>query len=415
MTLRRHLALAAAALGLAGCPATLDDPAAFLDGGAHATADGGACGDVPSAVLAPKCATAGCHGATAPAGALDLASLNLASRLAGKTASNGALLVDPASPDTSVLLAKTSAAPPFGARMPIGGAPLDDATRACVRAWIASLPSSAAPAPPPADAGTTTDATSPPDAAAPVAPTLANAVVWLDAGRGVTLAGARVSAWTDGTSSHNDAHQTTDANRPTLVMSAIAGRPALRFEEARGTFLEIADAASLQFGTRGFTIAIVAANRKKTVGRGHGGGVSTVVGKPQLPNTAPEIAFHLNWFTSETTDDGTKFHFGVGEGLPGIESAKDGYGDGSAHVFAARVTPANGMTMELRVDGNVAGTSSGGAVDVSLVGQPFRIGSTYGQSVEGDVAEVVIVRGEMATADLVQLETYFRAKYTLSK
>ena len=418
-TLRLHHArkLALAALfSMSGCAATLDDPSRFSDGGAAATSspDGGvACGDVPTRVLAASCGSAGCHGATSPASALDLASPGVGARLLGKPSSHGELLVDPSSPQTSALYTKTGAAPSFGSRMPLAGTPLDDATRACLLGWIGSLGGSPAV---PLDAGGAGDAAGPSNDAGSVvtAPALANAVLWLDASQSVTLAGARVSAWSDHSGSHNDALQTDDAHRPTVAVAAIAGLPALRFEESRETFLAVTDAASLQFGTGGFTIAVVVANRKRTAGRGHGGGVSTVVAKPQLPGTAPEIAMHLNWFTGETTDDGTKIHFGLGEGLPGLESTSDGYADGVARLYVTRVTSNNGMNIELRVGAKSVGTSHAQAVGVSLVGQPLRIGSTYGQSVEGDVGEVVVVKGGISDGDLGKLEAYLIAKYKLS-
>jgi hypothetical protein len=46
------------------------------------------------------------------------------------------LLVDPSNPTMSVVYTKLTATPPFGARMPFGQTPLDDATIACVLQWI---------------------------------------------------------------------------------------------------------------------------------------------------------------------------------------------------------------------------------------------------------------------------------------
>jgi hypothetical protein len=120
-----------------GCPGTLEDPARFADGGGR---DAAGCPDVPQAVFVATCATKGCHNPTddkVVAQGLDLESPGLVARLVGMPAKGGpGLLIDPASPPSSVVYSKLTSAPPFGARMPFGKAPLDDATIACVLAWI---------------------------------------------------------------------------------------------------------------------------------------------------------------------------------------------------------------------------------------------------------------------------------------
>ncbi len=125
------------ACGLAtfACAGTLDDPSAFTHASAT-TSDAGACGDV-EALVAMRCATSGCHTSTSSAASLDLASPNVLTRLAGKPASGGGVLVTPGDPMHSVLYTKLTAKPPFGARMPYGSS-LDEASIACVSAWIAA-------------------------------------------------------------------------------------------------------------------------------------------------------------------------------------------------------------------------------------------------------------------------------------
>jgi len=124
-------ALAAMAL-TQGCPGTLDDPSRFaVDGG-----EGGGCPDIPTAVFAQVCSTSGCHSATDKTQGLDLQSPEVASRVVGACAKGGGVLVDPTQPTQSVLYQKLTIAPPYGSRMPLGKTPLDDATVACVLAWI---------------------------------------------------------------------------------------------------------------------------------------------------------------------------------------------------------------------------------------------------------------------------------------
>jgi len=108
------------------------DPDAAVDAPA-----GPLCPDIPTTVFAARCATAGCHDTTTKAQSLDLASPDVFARLSGKpsTLGPGSLLDPDGDPGKSVVYTKLLAPPPFGIRMPIG-TPLDDATTACVAAWI---------------------------------------------------------------------------------------------------------------------------------------------------------------------------------------------------------------------------------------------------------------------------------------
>lgn len=113
----------------AGCPGSLKDPSRFT----------AACPDVPSQILATRCATAACHSASARAGGLDLISAGLSGRLVNVIAHGGPFpLVDPMDPDGSVLVRKLTPTPPFGAQDP-PGAPLDPASLDCVRRWVRTL------------------------------------------------------------------------------------------------------------------------------------------------------------------------------------------------------------------------------------------------------------------------------------
>src|SRR3954471_3759459 len=121
--MRRSLLVAAALAlmpvapaALLGCPGSLEDPGRFA--GQFGT-DGGssACDNVP-VFLQTTCATTSCHTSTTPAGMLDLASPDIASRLTGKKAAGSmGLLIDASQPDDSVLYTKLMDPPPFGSRM----------------------------------------------------------------------------------------------------------------------------------------------------------------------------------------------------------------------------------------------------------------------------------------------------------
>ena len=131
-------------LACTACPGSLGyPPEAFAggdDAGTTMTAQEGgpgSCPDVPT-MFAHTCGVSGCHDATTKAQALDLASPNVAMRLVGVPATEGAgFLIDTTSAPQSVVYTKLLQPPPFGSRMPLTGA-LDDATIQCVLTWVKS-------------------------------------------------------------------------------------------------------------------------------------------------------------------------------------------------------------------------------------------------------------------------------------
>jgi hypothetical protein len=160
---KRALPLACLGLALvAGCiePGSIADPDAILarigsgDGGPF-DADGGAfpvpgidaggssdgCGDVLASYVTPTCATPVCHGTGAP-NVLDLGSPMHAERLVGTEASSlcpGELLIDPATPEESLLYTKLDRNPPCGSPMPYLQAEPSEAQKACMLSWLREL------------------------------------------------------------------------------------------------------------------------------------------------------------------------------------------------------------------------------------------------------------------------------------
>ena len=134
--------LAAAAALLAACGGGSGEG---LDSNGRPIGEGGGSGgglaptfsSIQREVLTPRCTV--CHsGAAAPAGLrLDEGSsygllVGVASRESG-----GTQRVAPGRPDDSYLVHKVEGRAAVGARMPLGGPYLDDATIAVIREWIA--------------------------------------------------------------------------------------------------------------------------------------------------------------------------------------------------------------------------------------------------------------------------------------
>jgi hypothetical protein len=151
--MHRYYALAFTCALAAGCtlvddPAPGDSDTASSTTGASTSASGG--GESTSAdasfcnfpadiqpIFSAGCAFGGCHaGASAQLG-LDLSDGAAHAALVGvpSAAQPATLLVAPGDPAASVLFLKVGAAPPVGARMPLGGT-LTDTQLAMIEAWI---------------------------------------------------------------------------------------------------------------------------------------------------------------------------------------------------------------------------------------------------------------------------------------
>lgn len=95
--------------------------------------------EIQANVLTPTCATSGCHsGAGAPQG-LRLDEVNSYGLLVNQASNQdpSLLRVEPLNPNGSYLVRKLDGSASVGARMPLGGPPLDGATLASIRQWIA--------------------------------------------------------------------------------------------------------------------------------------------------------------------------------------------------------------------------------------------------------------------------------------
>jgi len=127
-----------------GCAGSIDDPVPFFE----AAEQGGPGGDltcnldVPTQILEAKCGGSICHGEGGDSAGLDLVSPGIESRLIGAATEaggvcDGELLIDPGSPDTSLLYRK--AVPDLvdcGESMPYGAEDLSEAEQDCLKVWI---------------------------------------------------------------------------------------------------------------------------------------------------------------------------------------------------------------------------------------------------------------------------------------
>ena len=117
-------------LATTGCPGRLEDPERFGGDSVTCTLD------VEKTLLPQSCGGGGCHGASKPAGNLDLESQGVGGRLVGvASACGGKPLV---SAGGSYFLEKLEADPECGGQMPVGGE-LSAYERSCLQQYVQGL------------------------------------------------------------------------------------------------------------------------------------------------------------------------------------------------------------------------------------------------------------------------------------
>jgi len=251
-------------------------------------------------------------------------------------------------------------------------------------------------------------------------PSIDGVVLWLDGSRGVTEDNGRISRWADQSAQHNDAAPPSAGVAPSLGPNLVNGHPAVHFEAARKTVLLVTDAASLHFGTGDLTIEAVVGYRNKSKGGtpvDHLDGWGYVFDK--MVGNRLGVGLMGNWPVSETDPIGSQFGCETTEQGGSLLSKAKGYNDGVARLWAMRRA---GTTVELRRAGAVDNSGKWNPpVNVDAMGTPpVSIGARLYQGqtsasfpLDGDVAEIVVVKGTIAEAQLASLESYLSTKYAL--
>jgi len=265
--------------------------------------------------------------------------------------------------------------------------------------------------------GTTVDATGPFDPSQ----LGTNLVLWLDAAKGVTQANNAVSTWADQTSYHNDASggSGNGAHQPMVSATAINNLPAMEFtipttQNGASQYFDIADSASLEFGTGDFAIFMVAeydnptANSPNTQATFY-----TKVAGNTVP-TGPQLYGNAAGTTPNSIVAVVRARIDANDA---IDSTAANYNDGKFHRIGIRRV---GSTLQVWTDGTSTTITpdAGGNVDVSAAGTDATIGATItngfpGQRLSGGIAEVVGVSGTLSDGDTANLDGYFKTKYAL--
>jgi hypothetical protein len=225
-------------------------------------------------------------------------------------------------------------------------------------------------------------------------------VVWLDA---ADAPQGYVQAWRDRSPAGNDARQPEPAYRPVRADGAIGGFPAVRFD-GRRTLLEIADAPSLEWAFDDYAVLVVARFSVSL-------GTTYQMLFQKVTTTAPWDGPSL-YVNGAKPSQGTTATAQMSQ-YAFATTAHDRLDD-APHVFVSRRV---GPNLEVRVDGTPEGaTVLATPIDVSAPRRPVQIGQNGDhrpgfQALEGDVAEVVAVRGVLPDDQLRAVECYLTVKY----
>lgn len=230
-------------------------------------------------------------------------------------------------------------------------------------------------------------------------------VLWLEASQKVTQNNGFVSGWGDLSGNMNDASQATQALRPFLQQAAINGRPGIHFtDQNMGTLLTIADSATLNFHTSDYVIWIVA--QFSNPASQNNNGQACFFNKYDANGTAPGPCLFGNANINGNYPGATAC------ASPALALKNANYNDGAPRLYSAQRT---GMTLALRVNGNIVATDVKAVGDLDSPGIPVRIGMELGQyrKMIGDIAEIIAAKSSLSMQETSAVDSYLKAKYNL--
>ena len=234
---------------------------------------------------------------------------------------------------------------------------------------------------------------------------LPQTVLWLDAAKGFRVTDNPPSAeWLDQSGNQNHARQTMATSIPAFTPDAVGRLPTITFDGQK-TFLKVDDAPSLRFGTGDYAVVVIARSTNRSVEH-------------------EPIFFHKREGADPNRGHALYLHTLLGQSGGQIVAQDDlnrratstrAYNDGRFHLFVMRRA---GTTLTLRIDAETIGwAAEAPSVNVDAPGRALMIGDQgYDpgtQPLDGDVAELIAVRGPVRDQQLMELEAGLMLKYGL--
>ena len=254
------------------------------------------------------------------------------------------------------------------------------------------------PSTPPTDAAapdTSIPDTGTPDAPVAFAPSqVAGLQLWLDPARGLTQAGAKVSAWADQSSAGNTVFQGNGDIQPSVGQAG--SKPVLVF--AARTWLQRDPATTkLDFGTDDVLVEVVVGLDSRTTA------LTGVLYKGLFP--APTFD-GLQVFANISSDGKP------GAGLDGDKLKLQGptalAADGKLHLIGYRRV---GARVSLRVDGVEVGSATVPARSVDSVSE-LTVGGRPSEvhNAPNKLGDILVYRGPVGDADVAKIEAFLKQK-----
>ena len=253
-------------------------------------------------------------------------------------------------------------------------------------------------------------------------------VLWLEAdvSSSITLvtpdAGPqKITKWADQTSHHNDAMGLLQffGRNPYVKANAINNLPAVHFDQNgananTGNMLNILDNTdtSLQWGTGDFFVVCVGDFDNSTSGT-QNTGVGLFYSKAVFSgsNTPPVGLYLYGNVPSSQANPTAGMIFATSNTANDFVTTTNVYNNGNPHMFAIR---RRGAKLDLLVDGSSIATSNSNTVDVSAAKTGVRIGADGDATIyrlDGDIGEMLAVKGQLSQSDEAGLVSYLKAKW----
>jgi hypothetical protein len=235
--------------------------------------------------------------------------------------------------------------------------------------------------------------------------------MWLKADTNVTSSGGYVSQWGDSGFLGNNANQSNSGNQPTLVASAVNGKPAIQFDGS-SSYLDVTESASIHPTSAVTIIAVAQTNGNATQDIVSTGLSYNAWGWDWL---SPYYAFELGVIPGDiergyvTTDPGTV----------GNEADATG-GDYNQMDLMTMTYDGSAGAMTIYRKGQSQGSVAAGTnIDYSDTTQrDLIIGATSSIGIQnylnGQVAEVLVYNRALTDAERQGAEGYLADKYGLS-